>query len=274
MSNICFIVRSCVFLMECQLSEWFFPMNNADSNITDMNIPISQNVFLVFWRAHNGLPSSFIRFFLIHNGLPCSVVLGLLMTETWLELVCLCPRGDNGLYRSIIHRFVSFPLLRRPSFVIIPPWVACWVHVTVDNGLSRSIIFPSFRTPGTLTSIAFLLRAFWRRRWQSWGSPCNKTHHWPLLFCDSFFTWILLHYFFAIPSEQTVGLKWLTLNKHKRWFHSSRVKFPLVKCLRVGFWCRCTWFGFVGPNWFDRITNQGQLCGSWKHVSLWDFFLL
>ena len=33
----------------------------------------------------------------------------------------------------------------------------------------------------------------------------------------------------GITSEQSVELKWLTLNKHKRWFHSSRVKFPLVK---------------------------------------------
>ena len=34
---------------------------------------------------------------------------------------------------------------------------------------------------------------------------------------------------FAIISEQTVGLKWLILNKHNKWFHSSRVKFPLVR---------------------------------------------
>ena len=33
---------------------------------------------------------------------------------------------------------------------------------------------------------------------------------------------------FDIPSEQSVELKWLMLNKHKRCFHSSRVKFPLV----------------------------------------------
>ena len=40
---------------------------------------------------------------------------------------------------------------------------------------------------------------------------------------------ILLAFFFDITSEQSVELKWLTLNKHKRWFHSSRVKFPLVR---------------------------------------------
>ena len=39
-------------------------------------------------------------------------------------------------------------------------------------------------------------------------------------------------------------------------------------CLRVGLWCQCIWFGFWGPNWLDRITNQEQLCGFWKHVSL------
>ena len=33
---------------------------------------------------------------------------------------------------------------------------------------------------------------------------------------------------FDITSEQLVELKWLMLNKHRRWFHSSRVKFPSV----------------------------------------------
>ena len=107
-------------------------------------------------------------------------------------LISLWRITTNRLSRSVIHRFVSFPLLRKPRSVIIPPWVACWVHVAVDNGLSRSIIFLSFRTPGTLTSMDFLPWAFWRRRWQSWGSLCNKTHHQPRLCCDSFFSRILL----------------------------------------------------------------------------------
>ena len=33
---------------------------------------------------------------------------------------------------------------------------------------------------------------------------------------------------FDITSEQLVQLKWLMLNKFNKWFHSSRVKFPLV----------------------------------------------
>ena len=43
---------------------------------------------------------------------------------------------------------------------------------------------------------------------------------------------------------------------------------PWSVCLRVGSWCQCIWFGSWGPNWFYQITNQEQLCGFWKHVSL------
>ena len=63
---------------------------------------------------------------------------------------------------------------------------------------------------------------------------------------------------FDITSRQLVELKWLMLNKHKRWFHSSREKIPLSVCLRVGFWCPFIWFGFWGPNWFYRTTHQEQ----------------
>ena len=69
-------------------------------------------------------------------------------------------KRSHRLLRSITHRSVSFPLLRRPSFVIAPPRVACWVRasnnllVAVDNGLPRSIIFLSFRTPGARTFFA------------------------------------------------------------------------------------------------------------------------
>ena len=36
---------------------------------------------------------------------------------------------------------------------------------------------------------------------------------------------------FAIAAVQAVELKWLMLNKLKKWFHSSRVKFPLVNVI-------------------------------------------
>ena len=91
--------------------------------------------------------------------------------------------------------------------------------------------------------------------------------------------WLFLHlklFVFFSTSRQDYwwnwnGLCWTNTKDdsiHHVW------SFPLSMCLRVGFWCQCTWFGSWGPNWFDRITNQEQLCGFWKHVSLSGFFPL
>ena len=60
---------------------------------------------------------------------------------------------------------------------------------------------------------------------------------------------------FDITSEQSVELNWLVF-------------------VCVLFWCQCIWFWFWSPSWFDQITNQEQLCGFWKHVSLPGFFRL
>ena len=131
-------------------------------------------------RANNGSPRSIMSFFFFQNN-----VLGLLMKETWLKLVCPCRRAKNGSHRSIIHQVISFPLSRRPSFVIVPfvPWVCAFnklvfvaLRVTGDtsnNGSPRSIIHFSFRTQGTMTFITSLPRAFWCRGWHNWGCPCN-----------------------------------------------------------------------------------------------------
>ena len=154
----------------------------------------SQRVASIY---HGVLPRS-QRIALFHRAGYC-----ILMKETWFGFVCLSPRGYNGLHRSITYGSVSFPLLRRPSLVIMPLWVACWerafnklfvmVHwlmtcVTVDNVLPRSIIFLSFRTPGILISIASLPLAFWSWGWYFRRHPCNKAHHWSRFCCDSFFS--------------------------------------------------------------------------------------
>ena len=125
--------------------------------------------------------------------------------------------SNNGLPRSIIQRFVSFPLLKRPSFVIIPLWVACWVRafnklfmiivrcgllVAADNGLPRSLLsqrshskdfdFHGFSSPSLLN-----------KGWYVWWHPYNNAHHWSRFCCDrshrsimiwvwSWFDWELL----------------------------------------------------------------------------------
>ena len=67
----------------------------------------------------------------------------LLVKETWLGFACLSPRGDNGLPRSLTHWSVSFPLLRRPSLVVIPLWVACW-----ERAFNRLFMISQMRSLG------------------------------------------------------------------------------------------------------------------------------
>ena len=88
--------------------------------------------------------------------------------------------------------------------------------------------------------------------------------------CDSFSSPASSCVLFDISSRQLVELKWLMFNKHKDDSIHHVWNFPWSVCLRVGCWCQCIWFGFWCPNWFDRITNQEQLCGFWNHVSSWD----
>ena len=100
-----------------------------------------------------------------------------------------------------------------------------------------------------------------------------QIHHRLWFCCDSFFTWILLrpfrHYFRTIGRTEISAVEQTQkmIPFHHVW------NFPCSVCLRVGSWCQCTWYGFRSPNWFYRTTNQEQLCGFWKRVSLSDFFL-
>ena len=163
--------------------------------------------------------------------------------------------------------YYRFPLLRRPSFDNIPFWVAWWV--CVYNGSPRSFMLLSLRAQRKKTFMSgfpstFGSLALYRETKFIIGFDFAVTLSSPASSCV----------LFDITSRLLMELKRLMLNKHKRWFHSSRVKFLLVRMSASWFLVRCTWFGFWGPNRFDRTTNLVQLCGSWKHVSLSDFFPL
>ena len=62
---------------------------------------------------------------------------------------------------------------------------------------------------------------------------------------------------FAIASEQLVELKCLILNKHKRWFHSSCVKFPLVSMSASWFLVSMYLIWIFGSK-FIRSNNQSS----------------
>ena len=86
---------------------------------------------------------------------------------------------------------------------------------------------------------------------------------------------------FDITSEHSAELKWLMLDKHKRWFHSSRLKFSLVSMyanwflvwIYIWFECGCVQSLFLEPNitvqeWHQRRTATNTKlknnCHNWK----------
>ena len=103
----------------------------------------------------------------------------------------------NGSPRSIVHQFISCPLLRRPSFINIPFWVAWWV--CAYNGSLRSIVLLSLRTQRRLTFVSEFPRAFWCSRGKHVRIPHavsrDQIHRRLRFCCDTFFTWIFCAFF-------------------------------------------------------------------------------
>ena len=80
-------------------------------------------------------------------------------------------------------------------------------------------------------------------------------------------------FLFDITSRQLVELKWLMLNKHKRWFHASLVNFPLLICLRVGFVVNVFDLDLGVQIYSVKQPIKPQLCGFLTRVSSLDFCL-
>ena len=108
--------------------------------------------------------------------------------------------------QSVERRGLSFPLLRRPSTVVIQFGTTCWREdfyellmvmmigrfklVCAFIRSPQSVLFSS-GTPWILTSVTSLPRAYWSRATVSW----QQMHHLSRFCCDAFFSWILLRSF-------------------------------------------------------------------------------
>ena len=164
MSNICFIVRSSVFLMECQLFEQFFTMNTDACNVEDINIPhITECLSLSFVASFEDWYCLFRTwsFTLCENNLnpndnsDSAGVHIIVFNNESVRVLCEYNRSNC----SIFHQFIRFPLLRRPSFIIIPFWVAWWASVFNQSPCSLMLLSP--RAQRSLTFVSGFHRAFW-----------------------------------------------------------------------------------------------------------------
>ena len=110
--------------------------------------------------CHEALPHSQRIARLHHEGFP----------HEWNQVRILVSLSKKfHRVAPVVLLSISFPLLRRPSMVIIPRWVACWgetfhkllhiiwaeccLSVAADIGSPRSFLFLSNCTPGILISI-------------------------------------------------------------------------------------------------------------------------
>ena len=81
-------------------------------------ILLLENRYRVSLDCHEALPQS-QRIARFHHD-------AILVRETKSNFSCRSPWSFIGSNRLLVHLSISFPLLRRPSTVIIPLWVACW----------------------------------------------------------------------------------------------------------------------------------------------------
>ena len=123
---------------------------------------------------------------------------------------------------SYLHQFIRFPLLRWPILVSAPLWAIWWVNVLNNLVFRHWSVNPRARRQ--LIFISDSSQVFW----------CNRDKHRETKFIISFCFAVTLSpsdsfsVLFDFTLEQLVELEWLMFNRHKRWFRSSRVKFPFV----------------------------------------------
>ena len=187
---------------------------------------------------------SITKCFSVPYGLRGSVEKNFFVIKSTLSYHSHSPRSLIRSHWSIVSRSLNFPLLRRPSTVVMQFWIICWREALHE--LLMVVMIRSF------DQICFFTKSPWSILSSNW-SP-----------------WILISVI-SLPRAQW-SWRW---NKHNKWFHSSRVKFPLVNMsaeLVFGVDVFDLDFG-VRIN-LDQTTNQVQLRKFWKHVSMSGFFPL
>ena len=240
-------------VLHLRLQRWtFFSVFFALHHLLDSRILLhhypwwnSENLCLFLRVDIIRMPWSITKWLFVPYGLRgsvekrVSVMRTNVLQHTLQEALSGCP-DRSCVVPSVLHSWED------PSMVIIP---------ILNNLLKEELsgfpwsIFCNNRIPRILFSVVSLPRAHWSGKTTRTMSILATRFIIGFDFAvTSFFSCILLRS--ASPLQQeTVGLKRLMLNKHNKWFHSSREKFPSVKMsASLFFGCRCIWFGFWNPD--------------------------
>ena len=155
----------------------------------------------------------------------------------------------TGLPVLVFDTFTRFPLLRRQLVVNVPFWVVSWA--SAQYGSPHTCLLHIWRTRSYALTFRFVFhRTFWCSRGIYDRIPYTASWyhvHQRLRFCcDSFFTCIFLcylrHRFETVNGTEMADVEQTQKDDsiHHVWNFSWSI------CLRVGFWCQCTWFWFFG----------------------------
>ena len=183
----------------------------------------------------------FHRSIVNHLSVPCGMRISAekrFFTMRVNFLHCI-PRNFLKFPWLIVLRSSTFPLLRRPRSTIILLWITWWWRVLK---FPRSIVTCN-RFSRILISIRGHPRVWWSWRRHDRRHPRGQIHHGSRFGCDTFFSWSLLSSFChcsgASCRAEMADVKQSTNDSTHRVWNSL-----WLRCLRVGFWCRCIWFGF------------------------------
>ena len=185
MSNIFFRVRSVVFIMEfhecrcihrhchknspnywmflswaCNVGHYFLSFSHLIIYFIHKFCCITSHDEIcgicLFLRADTiKLPWSITKYPSVPYGLRSSVEKSFSVMRT--NLLYHTPRSFIRLPWSIVRRNLTFPLLRRPSTVIIQFWIICWREsiklpwsIICDNGFPKDLVFRNISSPGSM----------------------------------------------------------------------------------------------------------------------------
>ena len=159
------------------------------------------------------------------------------------KLFAMYPKKFLRFPRSIVLCSSTFPLLRRPRSTII---LLCIIWLWRLHKFPRSIVTWNrfFRILISIRGPPWVCRS-WRRHERR--RSCGQIHHGSWFGCDTSFSWFLLRSF-CHRSDANCGTEMADIKQGQEMIPFITCETALSsKCLRIGSWCQCIWFGSWGP---------------------------
>ena len=164
-----------------------------------------------------------------HDMSDSATVLESISSFSTMNLSVCCENKPDGcsLTSLTVLTLIRFPLLRLVNILLWVTW-----GVSVLDKSPRSLMLLSPRAQKYMTFTSGVHRALWCSRGKHVRIPFAASRdqiHYRLRLL-----WLFLHLIFwvlfDITSEHSVKLKWLMLNKHKRWFITCEISLGLYVC--------------------------------------------